>query len=43
MIRIRCDAKDAQCPLGDKFGCDSHQEAKALMLLAKSLQMNVNK
>lgn len=41
VIRFRCEAKDAQCPLGDKFGCDAENDAAALMLLAKSLKMKV--
>lgn len=42
MIRIRCDAKEAQCPLGDKFGCDAQYEARSLMLVAKDLQLQVD-
>ncbi|KAM7343845.1 ornithine decarboxylase 1-like [Cochliomyia hominivorax] len=41
VIRFRCEAKEAQCPLGDKFGCDAENDATALMLLAKSLNLNV--
>uniref|UniRef100_A0A1A9X3P4 ornithine decarboxylase n=1 Tax=Glossina brevipalpis TaxID=37001 RepID=A0A1A9X3P4_9MUSC len=41
VIRFRCDAKDAQISLGDKFGCDPEHEAPALMLLAQSLHLNV--
>uniref|UniRef100_A0A1B0BUW0 ornithine decarboxylase n=1 Tax=Glossina palpalis gambiensis TaxID=67801 RepID=A0A1B0BUW0_9MUSC len=41
VIRFRYDAKDAQIAFGDKFGCDPEHEAPALMLLAKSLQLNV--
>lgn len=41
VIRFRCEAKDAQCPLGDKFGCDAENEATSLMLLAKSLNLKV--
>ncbi|XP_075165039.1 ornithine decarboxylase 1-like [Haematobia irritans] len=41
VIRFRCEAKDAQCPLGDKFGCDAEKDATALMLLAKSLNLKV--
>ncbi|KAI8127024.1 Ornithine decarboxylase 1 [Lucilia cuprina] len=41
VIRFRCEAKEAQCPLGDKFGCDAESDATALMLLAKSLNLNV--
>ncbi|KAL9877537.1 ornithine decarboxylase 1-like isoform 1-T1 [Glossina fuscipes fuscipes] len=41
IIRFRCEAAEVQCPLGEKFGCDAEQDASALMLLAKSLQLNV--
>uniref|UniRef100_A0A1A9X3P6 ornithine decarboxylase n=1 Tax=Glossina brevipalpis TaxID=37001 RepID=A0A1A9X3P6_9MUSC len=41
VIRFRCEAKEVQCPLGEKFGCDAEQDAAALMLLAKSLNLNV--
>ncbi|XP_013107441.1 ornithine decarboxylase 1 [Stomoxys calcitrans] len=41
VIRFRCEAKDAQCPLGDKFGCDAEKDATALILLAKSLNLKV--
>ncbi|TMW54742.1 hypothetical protein DOY81_000273 [Sarcophaga bullata] len=41
VIRFRCEAQDAQCPLGDKFGCDAENDATALMLLAKSLNLKV--
>ncbi|NP_001273820.1 ornithine decarboxylase [Musca domestica] len=41
VIRFRCEAKEAQCPLGDKFGCDAENEATSLMLLAKSLNLKV--
>lgn len=41
VIRIRCDAVDAQCPLGMKFGCDPIKEAPHLLRLAKSLDLNV--
>lgn len=42
VIRIRCDAKEAQCPLGDKFGCDAEYEARSLMFVAKDLQLQVH-
>lgn len=42
MLRIRCDAKAAQCPLGDKFGCDPELEAPELIQLAKTLGLNVS-
>uniref|UniRef100_A0A1L8E2C4 ornithine decarboxylase n=1 Tax=Nyssomyia neivai TaxID=330878 RepID=A0A1L8E2C4_9DIPT len=41
VLRIRCDAKKAQCPLGDKFGCDPKVEAPLLLLHAKNLGLNV--
>ncbi|XP_037952973.1 ornithine decarboxylase 1-like [Teleopsis dalmanni] len=41
VVRFRCEAKNAQCPLGNKFGCDAENDATALMLLAKSLDLNV--
>lgn len=41
VIRIRCDAEDAQCQLGMKFGCDAMNEAPELLRIAKSLELNV--
>ncbi|XP_036330361.1 ornithine decarboxylase 1-like [Rhagoletis pomonella] len=41
VIRFLCEAKDAQCPLGDKFGCNAEADAASLMLLAKSLSLSV--
>ncbi|KAF7266732.1 hypothetical protein GWI33_019953, partial [Rhynchophorus ferrugineus] len=41
VIRIRCDAEDAQCPLGMKFGCDPIKEAPALLRTARNLGLNV--
>lgn len=41
VIRIRCDATDAQCPLGMKFGCDAINEAPHLLQLAHSLDIDV--
>lgn len=41
VIRIRCDAVDAQCPLGMKFGCDPVKDAPYLLDIAKSLNLNV--
>lgn len=41
VIRIRCDAADAQCQLGMKFGCDAETEAPELLRIAKSLNLNV--
>lgn len=41
VVRIRCDATDAQCPLGIKFGCDPLNEAPRLLKLANVLQLEV--
>ncbi|XP_049880038.1 ornithine decarboxylase 1-like [Pectinophora gossypiella] len=41
VIRIRCDAADAQCPLGIKFGCDPVSEAPRLLKLAAVLGLDV--
>ncbi|EDW02258.1 ornithine decarboxylase 1 [Drosophila grimshawi] len=41
IVRFKSEAKKAQCPLGDKFGCDADIDASALMLLAKSLNLTV--
>ncbi|XP_068145899.1 ornithine decarboxylase 1 [Drosophila tropicalis] len=41
IVRYKSEAKEAQCPLGDKFGCDADGDATALMLLAKALELNV--
>ncbi|EDV37832.1 uncharacterized protein Dana_GF13654 [Drosophila ananassae] len=41
IVRFKSEAKEAQCPLGDKFGCDADADATALMLLAKSLDLTV--
>ncbi|XP_039502501.1 ornithine decarboxylase 1 [Drosophila santomea] len=41
IVRFKSEAKEAQCPLGDKFGCDADVDAAALMLLAKSLDLKV--
>lgn len=41
VIRICCDATEAQCPLGIKFGCDYLTEAPALMKLAHELGLSV--
>ncbi|XP_064120042.1 ornithine decarboxylase 1-like [Macrobrachium nipponense] len=40
VLRIRCDAEDAQCPLGIKFGVFP-EDAAALLATAKSLDLNV--
>lgn len=41
VIRIRCDATSAQCPLGIKFGCDPVAEAPRLLKLAAVLGLEV--
>ncbi|OWR48871.1 ornithine decarboxylase, partial [Danaus plexippus plexippus] len=41
VVRIRCDAASAQCPLGIKFGCDPLLEAPRLLKLAAVLGLNV--
>ncbi|KAH8290172.1 hypothetical protein KR054_000764 [Drosophila jambulina] len=41
IVRFKSEAKEAQCPLGDKFGCNADVDATALMLLAKSLNLKV--
>lgn len=41
MLRIRCEAEVAQCPLGKKFGCDPVTEAPKLLKIARSLNLNV--
>ncbi|CAG9813762.1 unnamed protein product [Phaedon cochleariae] len=41
VIRIRCDAADAQCQLGNKFGCDADSEAPHLLRVARSLGLDV--
>lgn len=41
VIRIRCDATVAQCPLGMKFGCNPYTEAPHLLNVARSLGINV--
>ncbi|XP_055380091.1 ornithine decarboxylase 1-like [Condylostylus longicornis] len=41
VLRFRCDAKKALCPLGKKFGCDPYTEAPKLMQLAKKLNLNI--
>jgi len=41
VIRIRCDATEAQCPLGIKYGCDHLTEAPSLMALARDLGLSV--
>lgn len=41
MLRIRCDAEVAQCPLGKKFGCDPETEAPRLIKIARSMNLDV--
>lgn len=41
VLRIRCDAVEAVCPLGMKFGCDPVHEAPNLLRLAYMLDLNV--
>ncbi|XP_028166546.1 ornithine decarboxylase 1-like [Ostrinia nubilalis] len=41
VIRIRCDAASAQCPLGIKFGCDPVTEAPRLLKVAAVLGLEV--
>ncbi|KAH8394765.1 hypothetical protein KR222_005147, partial [Zaprionus bogoriensis] len=41
IVRFKCEAKAAQCPLGDKFGCEADIDAAALMMLARALDLTV--
>ncbi|XP_063629479.1 ornithine decarboxylase 1-like [Cydia splendana] len=41
VLRIRCDAAAAQCPLGIKFGCDPGTDAPRLLKLAAVLGLEV--
>jgi len=41
VLRIRCEAEEAQCPLGKKFGCDPITEAPKLLKQARSMNLNV--
>ncbi|XP_045505062.1 ornithine decarboxylase 1-like isoform X2 [Colias croceus] len=41
VIRIRCDAMSAQCPLGIKFGCEPLVEAPRLLKLAAVMSLAV--
>lgn len=41
VLRIRCDAKVAQCPLGEKFGCDPEVEAPLLLNVASKMGLHV--
>lgn len=41
MLRIRFDAQISVNPLGEKFGCNPDTEALELIILSKSLGLNV--
>ncbi|CAH2057084.1 unnamed protein product, partial [Iphiclides podalirius] len=41
VVRIRCDAESALCPLGIKFGCDPITEAPRLLKLAAVFGLRV--
>lgn len=41
VLRIRCEAEKAQCPLGKKFGCDPVEEAPRLIKVVRSLNMDL--
>ncbi|XP_043462594.1 ornithine decarboxylase-like [Leptopilina heterotoma] len=41
VIRIRCDAEVALCPLGIKFGCDATTEAPNLIRTSRTLGLDV--
>lgn len=41
VLRIKCEAKDAQCPLGNKFGCDPIHDAPGLIELAHQEGMEI--
>lgn len=41
VLRIRCEAEKASCPLGKKFGCDPVDEAPRLIKIARSLNLDV--
>lgn len=41
VLRIVCEAEEAQCPLGKKFGCDPAIEAPKLLKIARSMNLNV--
>lgn len=40
VLRIRCDADNAQCPLGKKFGCEP-SDGQYLLKVAQSLNLDV--
>ncbi|XP_053684022.1 ornithine decarboxylase-like [Sabethes cyaneus] len=41
VLRIRCEAEKALCPLGKKFGCDPVEEAPRLIKIARSLNLDL--
>lgn len=41
VLRIRCEAEKATCPLGKKFGCDPVEEAPSLIKTARSMNLDV--
>lgn len=41
VLRIRCDAKASQCPLGNKFGCNVVTEAPQLIKKASEMGMDI--
>lgn len=41
LLRIRCDAKEALCPLGSKFGCNFVTEAPKLIEKASEMDMDL--
>lgn len=41
VLRIRCEAENARCPLGKKFGCDPVEEAPRLIKIARSLGLEL--
>lgn len=41
VLRIRCEAEKAQCPLGKKFGCDPVEEAPRLIKITRSLNLDL--
>uniref|UniRef100_U5ET48 Putative ornithine decarboxylase n=1 Tax=Corethrella appendiculata TaxID=1370023 RepID=U5ET48_9DIPT len=41
VLRIICEAKVAQCPLGKKFGCDPVTEAPRLIKAARKMNLDI--
>ena len=41
VLRIRCEAEHAQCPLGKKFGCDPITEAPRLLKIAAGMGLDI--